>query len=260
MPEHAQNRMKQIGHFQTKIFILKITVMASVNLADVSDDLIAPLMGYCAERVSQTHEDLRSVIQLEVQITTGFETPPELMEHLARVKSSPSDRIVQKMRSTRYPPRGGRYVIGYHQTDGASAGCVMHHEFRVGPRHRLFGAAIYFATSLEDTKRKATHHGPILECVVNLGRPKCVTCADNSLTLSKLNAQGYDSVWAEAGIAMDGRALHYPEFCVYEPHRVRMRAVHLDESQVDENIRMLAHMGDCHACVRFIHNGAMSGR
>ena len=68
----------------------------------------------------------------------------------------------------------------------------------------------------EDTNQKAHKHGAILQANVDVGRAKIMTHVDHGMTLAKLNAEGFDSVFLPAG---DG-VVSKNEYVVYEPYRV----------------------------------------
>ena len=80
----------------------------------------------------------------------------------------------------------------------------------------MFGGGIYFARSFDHTNGKAHFTGPVIIAQADLGRVKTLTRRDRTLTLKKLNDQGYDSVYADVGVD-----LSRPEFVIYEPDRVK---------------------------------------
>ena len=80
----------------------------------------------------------------------------------------------------------------------------------------MFGGGIYFARSIDHTRGKAHNYGSIICALVDMGRMKIVQQADRTITLEKLNAEGYDSVYAQAG-----GDLSRDEFIVYETSRVK---------------------------------------
>jgi hypothetical protein len=78
----------------------------------------------------------------------------------------------------------------------AAAGKMKYeYKFRCCTRG-LIGAGIYFARSNSwASNRKAQQHGPILQCVINLGRVKYLSAKAHILEMVKLNSEGYDSAW-----------------------------------------------------------------
>ncbi len=59
----------------------------------------------------------------------------------------------------------------------------------------MAGGGIYFAESAKETMGKAHHHGVVLKAKVKLGRIKTISSGgDSSVTFTKLQDEGYDSV------------------------------------------------------------------
>jgi hypothetical protein len=116
----------------------------------------------------------------------------------------------------------GRLLGGtrlYHCTTRSNADSIKRNGFRCGSGG-LTGGGIYFAESISDASRKARQNGVVLECNVELGRVMDVGFnGDDSLSLSSVRGRGYDSV----RIPRNGT-----EYCVYEPHRVRVVDEHRD--------------------------------
>ena len=116
----------------------------------------------------------------------------------------------------------GRLLGGtklYHCTSRSNAASIKSSGFRCGSGG-MTGGGIYFAESISDASRKARQNGVVLECNVDLGRVMDVGSNGNdSLSLSSVRQRGYDSV----RIPRSGT-----EYCVYEPHRVRVVDEHRD--------------------------------
>ena len=70
---------------------------------------------------------------------------------------------------------------------------------------------------IEHTNGKAIQEGAIICALVNVGRMKKVSAPDSEITLQKLNASGYDSVYARAKEGFLSR----DEFVVYKTDRVK---------------------------------------
>lgn len=111
----------------------------------------------------------------------------------------------------------GRVVTGYHQTSPELAQLILKNGFRPG-HEGWCGGGIYFAATPQATYTKAigpeSHKGFIIEAQVDLGRDlhlpkKC----DTSMTGSKLQSKGYDSITFNPG---DGT-----EYVVYSKSRVK---------------------------------------
>merc|ERR1719191_782648 len=103
----------------------------------------------------------------------------------------------------------------FHQTDKATAEIILRtQEMRPG-KQGLAGGGIYFATTRELTSHKAHAHGIILKAYVSLGKILTLESrGDKSMTLGKLQSQGFDSVC----IARQVSSGH--EYVVYDPARV----------------------------------------
>jgi hypothetical protein len=116
----------------------------------------------------------------------------------------------------------GRLLGGmrlYHCTSASNADSIRRSGFRCGSGG-LAGGGIYFAESVSDASRKAHAQGVVLECEVDLGRMMHLShSGDSSLNLHSVKSRGYDSVC----IPRSGT-----EYCVYEPHRVRVLSQHAD--------------------------------
>jgi ubiquitin C len=109
----------------------------------------------------------------------------------------------------------------YHCTSRENAEQIKRYGFRCGVGG-LAGGGIYFAECAADASRKAHNSGVVLECEVDLGRMRSLDHnGDSSMTLSRLNMMGFDSV----SIARFGT-----EYCIYEPHRARVVREHHDPS------------------------------
>ena len=89
----------------------------------------------------------------------------------------------------------GQTVVGYHATSARAAASIRAGGFRCGSVG-LAGGGIYFATSEHDASRKSNHgNDVVLMCQLTLGRTLTLDQhGDQSMTLQKLNARGYDSV------------------------------------------------------------------
>jgi len=100
---------------------------------------------------------------------------------------------------TRYERLRANQKVLYHQTslDTAKAIVSTQQMWRGNNEKSLVGGAIYFAETPTDTYRKAKKSGAILQATVLLGNMKIVPYeGDNSLTLTKITNEGYDSVCA----------------------------------------------------------------
>jgi len=103
----------------------------------------------------------------------------------------------------------------FHQTDSATAEIILRTQEMKPGRQGLAGGGIYFATTKELTSHKAHAHGTILKAYVSLGKILTLESGgDNSMTLGKLQSQGFDSVC----IARQVSSGH--EYVVYDPERV----------------------------------------
>ena len=107
----------------------------------------------------------------------------------------------------------------FHCTSTSKAASIKSSGFHCGSSG-LAGGGIYFATSVDDASRKAHDNGVVLECEVDLGNVMHLDYSgDSGLTLYSVRSRGYDSVC----IPRNGT-----EYCVYEPHRVRVLGEHRD--------------------------------
>ena len=79
---------------------------------------------------------------------------------------------------------------------------------------------------------KAHFKGAVICALVDLGRKKIVEISDRSITLQKLNNEGYDSVYVPGIIPTPMGRVSRDEFVVYEKHRVKKFIVctHIQES------------------------------
>ena len=68
---------------------------------------------------------------------------------------------------------------------------------------------------------KAHFTGALICALVDLGRMKIVEFSDRSITLRKLNDEGYDSVYMPGIILDPNGRVNRDEFVVYEKHRVK---------------------------------------
>lgn len=121
----------------------------------------------------------------------------------------------------------------FHCTSCTNAEKIVAEGFRCGAGG-LTGGGIYLAESVEDASRKARQQGIVLVCDVELGRVMNVGFnGDASLDLSRLNKMGYDSV----RIPRKGA-----EYCVYEPHRVRIVGQQKDPHYTAYLKSLMAHV------------------
>jgi hypothetical protein len=107
------------------------------------------------------------------------------------------------------------YLIGFHQTTADAALKIACTGFRPGS-DGMFGGGIYFARSIDHTFGKAHFTGAFICALIDMGRMKTVTKGDRTITLQKLNREGFDSVYAKAG-----GDLSRDEFIVYSSDRVK---------------------------------------
>lgn len=77
----------------------------------------------------------------------------------------------------------------------------------------MVGGAIYFATTIEDTYRKARYRGPVLECRVRIGRVKRMS-SWSSHTWASLFRSRYDSIFLERDTGW--------EVVVFQPDQVEV--------------------------------------
>ena len=82
----------------------------------------------------------------------------------------------------------------YHQTDRDAAKSIIDSQKMRRGSVGSVGGGIYFALSVEDTERKATQKGVVLQATVRLGRTKTLASRDSSITFTSLCGEGYDSV------------------------------------------------------------------
>ena len=209
--------------------------------------LCRPIVNYCDQKFKGHGLSGEQIMNSVMRTITGLPDLPTVITYLTRVRASVSDPVVQKLRDwrpelvasadVRSPVPPAVYLEGWHRTDGATAGEIMKTEFRCGV-HGMFGAAIYFATTPQDVRGKSkAGEGPVLRCRVRVDRMYRPMRPCKDMTLAKLNAMGYDSVYAEPEPASVSR----PEFCVFEPWRCTVIGVGLDPSNPMQNIRMAAH-------------------
>ena len=107
----------------------------------------------------------------------------------------------------------------FHQTDATSAQKILETGRMLRGSSGALGGGIYFAKTPDATNRKAHHHGPILECAVKLGRVKKVVACDSTITFTKLQSEGFDSVLYE-GFSSG------PEYVVYNFDQVKPLGIH----------------------------------
>ncbi|CAE7206629.1 mov10b.2 [Symbiodinium sp. CCMP2456] len=150
----------------------------------------------------------------------------ELNESLSGATSTARDRRLMK---------GGETLL-YHQTDTTSAQRILESGRMFRGRTGALGGGIYFAKTPADTHRKAHHHGPILECLVKLGRIKEVTTTDSTITFTKLQSEGFDSVLYK-GFPSG------PEYVAYNFDQVKPVCIHGQHQQLVPSVLPLLLWG-----------------
>jgi hypothetical protein len=126
----------------------------------------------------------------------------------------------------------------YHCTSRADAATIMAEGFCCGTSG-LAGGGIYFAETVEAASRKAHQHGVVLVCDVDLGRVFDTGFnGDSTLNIQRLNRMGYNSV----RLPRNGT-----EYCVYEPHRVRVVGERHDPQKI-ASLKMMAHLARLQGC------------
>ena len=136
-------------------------------------------------------------------------------------------------------------VLLYHQTSQESAKSILNQgKFRCGSRG-IVGGGIYFATSAEDTNRKAHSRGVILTATVKLGNVikfkhstvSILLCLLKDYNLKKLITKGYDSVEVILPTGI--------EYCIYDYSQIsniRLYNQKKDEpTKHDPYIELLKH-------------------
>ena len=68
---------------------------------------------------------------------------------------------------------------------------------------------------------KAHYTGAVICALVDMGRRKTVEMSDRSITLAKLNAENYDSVYVPGIMPTPEGRVSRDEFVVYEKSRVK---------------------------------------
>ena len=131
--------------------------------------------------------------------------------------------------------------IGFHQTshDAATSIATGYEGFRCGPEG-MFGAGIYFATSIDETQRKAHQNGVILACKVDVGRVYRVHAAAPHITLPQLNSMGFDSL--EAVPNPPSFLKTGTEFVVFEEWRVLEYCLTSSTSSERDESKLIAKM------------------
>ena len=119
-------------------------------------------------------------------------------------------------------------MIGFHKTNYDSALAIIGSDFRPGS-YGMFGGGIYFARSINETERKAqsdvSRPQAYFCALVDMGKKRIIQAPYDriyrDITLESLNAQGYDSVFAEhePGVFLQTG----DEMIVYESSRVKQR-------------------------------------
>lgn len=103
----------------------------------------------------------------------------------------------------------------YHCTNYDAATAIVSSQQFLRGSSGTAGGAIYFARSAADARRKAQHgHDVCLAAEVFLGNTKLLKAFDSSLTFTKLQHQGYDSVWLRS------TSLNGDEFVLYNYDQV----------------------------------------
>merc|ERR1711972_690478 len=117
----------------------------------------------------------------------------------------------------------------YHQTSPASGKAIMATGFDMGRAGRgIAGRAMYFATNLQATFKKAQHFGFCIEAHVYVGHPKEEPRHPPSgLSLHSLNSECYDSMHIDRGYKGGD------EYVIYAN---------------DQMPKALYRQVDCHAC------------
>merc|ERR1719160_806504 len=130
-----------------------------------------------------------------------------------RQSKAPSHQAARNKQEKSFAKKFGTEL--FHQTDKATAEIILRTQAMKPGKQGLAGGGIYFATTKELTSHKAHAHGVILKAYVSLGKILTLESGgDNSMTLGKLQSQGFDSVC----IARQVSSGH--EYVVYDPERV----------------------------------------
>ena len=80
---------------------------------------------------------------------------------------------------------------------------------------------------------KAHYTGAVICALVDMGRKKIVPYSDRSITIAKLNAEGYDSVYVPGIMPTPEGRVSRDEFVVYQKHRVKKFIVCFNLSESD---------------------------
>ena len=117
----------------------------------------------------------------------------------------------------------------FHGTDDAGIENIPKEGFRdpmKSSKNGMFGKGIYFSSCASKSAQDIYTKGgnKFLLCKVILGKSKQVVKADTSLTLEKINQQGFDSVFAPSNTRATGGVIH-DEYVVYHPDQVLPRYI-----------------------------------
>ncbi len=118
-----------------------------------------------------------------------------------------------------------RTALKFHGTSAEAVDCIVKTGFKIG-KPGMYGAGVYFATDSSKSAQEIYTKGSnqLLVCEVLLGKSLTVEKAENSMTLQKLKAKGYDSLFAKRETKGSGGVL-YDEFVVYDPDQAIPRYV-----------------------------------
>jgi hypothetical protein len=152
----------------------------------------------------------------------------EDMGHAIFVKAPKSDEVAVMRRVK------GNIQTLYHVTEENNARSIAQGGFMLrGSERCMFGSGVYFAATEEQARQKAWH-GHTNPCViiaqVDLGRCYEIQTPDNSLTFTKLQKIGYDSVWARPQPL--GPMKFHQEWVVYNKDQVHLLSVKVHGAEI----------------------------
>ena len=126
-------------------------------------------------------------------------------------------RLCKQKNSTHTSANCLSCITLYHQTSPTNAQTIRKSNKLLRGNKGYAGPGIYFAKSIADTQRKARSHGCMITARVFIGRFKVISKPDNTITYSKLKAEGYDSVKITS--------LHGDEYVVYNHAQVKIKSI-----------------------------------
>ena len=167
------------------------------------------------EVLKPTGDTASEYYSVEDKVNRYIQPDHKWFPHITKIEKVTNLSLEIKFQKRKLILNGIQTESKFHGT--AAADMIVEKGFRLPkPNKQMYGPGIYFASDSSKSAQEMYTKGSntLLLCDVLLGRSLTVTSAQPDITLQKLKAKNYDSVYAKRDTRQTGGVL-YDEYIVY---------------------------------------------